>query len=50
VTKYAITNGCIPFAWDTNSGNGMTIINRSTVKVLNTNMMLGIKQGSNGSK
>lgn len=50
VIKYAITNGCIPFAWDTNSGNGMTIINRSTVKVLNTNMMLGIKQGSNGSK
>ncbi len=46
VTSYAIANGCIPFAWDTNSGNGMSIIDRSAVKVSNSNMMLGITNGS----
>lgn len=45
VTEYAINNGCVPFVWDTNSTNGMTILNRNTLKVGNTNMMDGITAG-----
>lgn len=45
VTQYAISNGCVPFVWDTNSGSGMTTINRGTLKVGNANMMDGITAG-----
>ncbi len=50
VTSYAINNGCIPYAWDTNSGNGMSIIDRSSNKVSNTNMMTGITEGVAAAK
>ena len=50
VTSYAINNGCIPYAWDTNSGNGMSIIDRSNIKVLNTNMMTGVTEGVAAAK
>lgn len=46
VTRYAIDNGCVPFAWDINSNSGMSIIDRAAVKVYNTNMMQGITEGA----
>lgn len=45
VTQYAIENGCVPMVWDTNSGSGMTTLNRNTLKVGNINMMEGITEG-----
>ena len=45
VVESAINNGCVPVVWDTNSGSGMTTINRATLKVGNKNMMDGITEG-----
>ena len=47
VTKYAIDNGCVPVAWDTNytSYPSMTIFSRASLKVFNVNMLDGIMEG-----
>lgn len=47
VNQYAINNGCVPFAWDTNylGYPNMTIINRSQTTVNNTYMLNGIIEG-----
>ncbi len=45
VTRYAIANGCVPFVWDINTNQGMSIIDRAAVKVYNNNMMQGITAG-----
>lgn len=50
VNQYAISNGCVPFAWDTNSLNydskgSSAIINRSTVAVYDTWMANGVTTG-----
>jgi len=47
VNQYAVNNGCVPFAWDTNyiGTPSMTIINRKTCAVYNTYMMTGITEG-----
>lgn len=46
VVRYAVDNGCVPYVWDINSGNGMSVISRSSLKVYNTNMMQGITEGA----
>ena len=43
VTELAINNGCVPMVWDINAGNGMSLLNRNTLKVSNANMMDGIQ-------
>lgn len=47
VNQYAINNGCVPFAWDTNYTGfpNMTIINRATLSVNNNYMMNGVTEG-----
>ena len=51
VTKYAIENGCVPMAWDTNytSYPSMTIFGRAACKVFNDNMLSGIQDAVNNS-
>lgn len=44
VVTSAINNGCVPMAWDTNSGlPSMTIFNRAGASVSNANMLESIK-------
>lgn len=44
VVTGAINNGCVPMAWDTNSGlPSMTIFNRAGASVSNANMLESIK-------
>lgn len=52
VNEYAVANGIIPFAWDTNYPAGLnkesgssTIIDRANAKVIGTNAMEGIRKG-----
>ncbi|HAT62040.1 MAG TPA: endoglucanase [Prevotella sp.] len=47
VNKYAIDNGCVPFAWDTNTLTYpcMTILKRVNTSIFNSNMMEGIMSG-----
>lgn len=47
VSKSAVENGCVPIAWDVNQsdGLGMTLFNRSTLKVSNENMVKSIQEG-----
>ncbi len=47
VTTEAVSNGCIPFYWDTNYTGfpNMTIINRAKLQVNNQHMMDGINEG-----
>ena len=42
VTEFAISNGCVPMVWDINAGKGMSMLNRTTLKIDNANMMDGI--------
>ena len=51
VTKYAIENGCVPMAWDTNytSYPSMTIFGRAACKVFNDNMLSGITDAVSSS-
>ena len=51
ITKYAIENGCVPVAWDTNytSYPSMTIFGRAACKVFNDNMLSGIQDAANNS-
>ncbi len=52
VTKYAIENGCVPVAWDTNNTSfpSMTIFSRSALSVFNNNMLGGIQEGVKGAQ
>jgi endoglucanase len=52
VNQYAISNGCVPFAWDTNyiGYPSMTIINRAKLSIYNQHMLDGIKDGVNEAK
>ena len=47
IAKESISNGCIPFYWDTNYTGfpNMTIINRATRQVNNQHMLDGITEG-----
>ena len=52
LNQYAINNGIIPFAWDTNDPNGLngeagssTILDRAKLTLVGTNAMAGIKAG-----
>lgn len=47
INMYAINNGCVPFAWDTNyiGYPSMTIINRSKLSIYNSYMLDGITSG-----
>lgn len=47
ITAAAISNGCIPFYWDTNytGYSNMTIVNRASLKVQNQCMLDGINEG-----
>lgn len=47
VNQYAIANGCVPFAWDTNYTGypNMTIINRATTAINNQYMLSGVTEG-----
>jgi len=47
VNQYAVSNGCVPFAWDTNyiGWPTMTIVNRATLGVHNQYMLDGINEG-----
>lgn len=52
INQYAVNNGIIPFAWDTNDVNGLnteggstTILGRSSVTLVGTNAMAGIRAG-----
>jgi len=49
VNQYAIDNGCVPFAWDTNYTGypSMTIFNRSSKVVFDQYMLDGITEGVN---
>jgi endoglucanase len=54
INQYAINNGCIPFAWDTNSLNytsagSMSILNRSTLAIYDTCMANGVTNGVSAS-
>ena len=53
VNEYAVNNGIVPFAWDTNDVSGLageggstTIIDRANCKVVGTNAMQGILAGA----
>lgn len=48
VTKYAISSGCVPMVWDTNSDRGL--INRTTCSVVCKAAMEGITEGVNKVK
>lgn len=50
VTEFAISNGCVPMVWDINAGNGMSLLNRTTLKISNANMMDGITAGVAAAK
>lgn len=50
VTEFAISNGCVPMVWDINAGNGMSLFNRTTLKISNANMMDGITAGVAAAK
>jgi hypothetical protein len=52
VAQYTISNGCIPFYWDTNYTGfpNMTIINRAALKLNNQHMMDGIAEGVAAAK
>lgn len=52
INQYAINNGVVPFAWDTNDpnsqngeGGSSTIIDRSKVSLVGVNAMAGILEG-----
>jgi len=47
VNQYAVANGCIPYAWDTNYAGypSMTIIDRANLSIFNSYMMDGITAG-----
>ncbi len=51
VTGYAIQNGCVPMAWDTNytSYPSMTIFSRASCKVFNEKMLDGIMEAASES-
>ena len=45
VVTSAINNGCVPVAWDTNSGLlSMTIFNRANTTVSNSNILESIQE------
>lgn len=48
VNQQAISNGCIPFVWDTNGlgSNSMDVLNRATLSVFNPYALEGIKAGA----
>lgn len=48
VTQYAISSGCVPMVWDTNSDRGL--INRTTCSVVCKAAMEGITEGVNKVK
>lgn len=50
VTEFAISNGCVPMVWDINAGNGMSLLNRTTLKIGNAYMMDGITAGVAAAK
>lgn len=50
VTEFAISNGCVPMVWDINAGNGMSLLNRTTLKIGNAYMMDGITAGVEAAK
>ena len=51
VVTSAINNGCVPMAWDTNSGlPSMTIFNRAGASVSNANMLESITAGVAAAK
>lgn len=50
VTEFAISNGCVPMVWDINAGKGMSMLNRTTLKIDNANMMDGITAGVAAAK
>lgn len=44
ITLEAINHGVLPFVWDANYHPGMTIIDRTALKVVNPSMMTGIQK------
>ena len=57
VNEYAVNNGIVAFAWDTNSTHDLqteagtgTIIDRANCKIVGTNAMEGIKEGLAAAK
>ena len=50
VVESAINNGCVPMVWDINASNGMSLLNRTTLKIGNAYMMDGITAGVAAAK
>ena len=53
LNEYAVNNGMVPFAWDTNSVGSLkkeegssTILDRAGLKIIGTNAIEGIKEGA----